>query len=70
MPRITGLEPKIETIISNKIISDHVLEFKKDVFQGTQYDTTLRLQGSVTVAGDTVGDFVADLKKLIEDYRI
>ena len=46
------------------------MEFKKDVFQGLQYDTTLQLKGSVTVAGDTVGDFVADLKKLIEDYRI
>jgi hypothetical protein len=70
MARISGLEPKIETIISNKTLSEHVMEFKKDVFQGLQYDTTLQLKGSVTVAGDTVGDFVADLKKLIEDYRI
>ncbi len=70
MSRISGLEPRLETIISNHLINDHVLEVTKDVFMGKQYDTTLRLQGSVIVAGDTVDDFVADLKKLIEKYGV
>lgn len=70
MARLSGLEPKLETIISNHRINDHVLEFKKDVFQGRQYDTTLKLRGSVTVAGDTVDAFVNELDALIEKYKV
>lgn len=70
MARLTGLEPKIETVITNRLINDHIMEFKRDVFQGRQYDTVLQLKGWVTVAGDTVNDFAEELNKLIEKYKV
>lgn len=73
MAGLSGLalrEPRIETRISDKKLSNHVRELTKDVFQGKQYDTTLLLQGSVTVAGDTIDAFVEELEHLIDCYRV
>lgn len=61
---------KVQTKITNKLLSKNVKEIRADFYKGKQYDTILGLQGWVPVAGDTINEFIDELNTLIEKYKI
>ena len=57
-------------VISNNQINEHITEQHFDLIDGKQFDTYIKIDAEICIAGDTREEFYSKLKMLINKYSI